>query len=174
MIINYNGRNGIWVRMIVFYDLLLILNEYFAIFYVVFMLTFAGWWLLEGFIIGYAFNVFANMLFNRFVVRKNNLEIQSEVITLQPLIYKTIMITIYRYIGLFYNLCVYVPTHRTGKVIKEQLKNDQFVRAVDNMYNVDIEDMAQNDSDAETESDESNYSSDSDSDYSDSQADVDV
>ena len=67
-------------------------------------------WMFEAFLVGIAFNIFAMLVFNQFVLKKNKLGIPMEAITTQPLIYKIFMITIYRYCGLFYNLFYYMPT----------------------------------------------------------------
>lgn len=135
LIISPNGRNGgLWVRMVAFYELVLILNEYFAIFYVIFFLKNFGMWLFEGFLIGYAFNILTMTFFNWFVLRPNNLYVPYEVITIQPLIYKIIMISIYRYLGLFYNMFVYSVKHKSGIPIIQRQDDKEFMTAVKNMY----------------------------------------
>jgi hypothetical protein len=135
LIINSGGTAGRWwVRLIALYELVLILNEYFAIFYLIFFLRNFGFWLLEGFIIGYAFNVLTMTILNWRVFRKNDLYIPYEVITIQPFIYKLIMITIYRYIGLFYNMFVYSIKHKSGTKIIKRIQDVKFTNAVENMY----------------------------------------
>jgi hypothetical protein len=135
LISNPNGFNGgLWIRMIALYELVLILNEYFAIFYIIFFLKNFGFWLLEGFIIGYAFNVFTMSIFNWFILRPNNLYVPFEVITIQPIIYKIFMISIYRYAGLFYNLFVYSFKHTSGTPIIKRQDDQVFLKAVSEMY----------------------------------------
>ena len=135
MILNMNGINGIWVRFVALYELLIILNEYFAIFYIIFFFTFVGWWLLEGFIIAYAFIICVMTLFNLVVLQKNKQYIPYEFITIQPLIYKLFMVTIYRYIGLFYNLFIYSFKHKSGQTIKKRLERENFKRSINEMFN---------------------------------------
>ncbi len=134
LILNINGIRGLWVRLIALYELVIILNEYFAIFYILFMLKNFGLWILEGFIISYAVTILAMLAFNFKVLRKNKQYIPLEVITTQPLIYKIFMISLYRYIGLFYNLFVYTVKHRSGIMIINRLKDTKFVENINTMY----------------------------------------
>ena len=135
LITSPNGFNGgLWVRLIALYELVLIINEYFAIFYIFFFLKNFGSWILEGFIIGYAFNVLVMTLFNWFTLRSKELYVPYEVITIQPLVYKLIMITIYRYLGLFYNLFVYSIKHKSGTPIIKRQEDEPFMKAVRDMY----------------------------------------
>lgn len=134
MIFNVNGVHGLWVRFVAFYELIMILNEYFAIFYIIFFLENFGLWLLEGFLIGYAFTVLVMTLFNWTVLRPNKQYIPYEVITIQPLIYKLFMITIYRYLGLFYNLFVYSIQHKSGTKIKKRMEDKEFKTNIQGMY----------------------------------------
>eukprot|EP01084_Bolivina_argentea_P138561 243899_1 len=133
-IFNCNGWKGIWVRLITAYDLLMILNEYFAIFYIAFFLKYLNIWLLEGFIIGTAWNIFVMILFNYYVLKRNKLNLPIEAITLQPIIYKVFMITLYRYAGLFYNLFVYTLTHKSGTLIRKRMENENFLQLIKTMY----------------------------------------
>ena len=133
-IFNCKGIYGLWVRIVALYDLVVILNEYFAIFYVIFLLKNVGIWMLEGFIIGTAFNIFVLLLFNYFVLKRNKLNLPVEALTTQPIIYKVFMITLYRYMGLLYNLLIYTPTHRSGTIIKKRLEKDSFKQLIKDMY----------------------------------------
>jgi hypothetical protein len=134
LIFNCKGFPGIWVRFIALYDLIFILNEYLLVFYLFFIFKYFGWWMIEAFLIGIAFNTLSILIFNIFVLKRNKLYIPIEVISTQPLIYKIFMISIYRYCGLLYNLFYYLPTHRSGKIIKERLKDNKFIELVNNMY----------------------------------------
>ena len=134
MIFNCKGSRGIWVRLVALYELLIILNEYFILVYVALLLRSYGWWMMEAFIIGIAVNVFSMLLFNQVVLKRNKLGIPMEAITIQPLVYKIFMITIYRYCGLFYNMFCYLPKHRSGKLIKERVKDENFTNMIDEMY----------------------------------------
>jgi hypothetical protein len=133
-IINIKDFKGIWVRLVILYDLLIILNEYFAIFYIIFLLKNIGLWMMEAFVIGISINIFVLLLFNYFILKPNKLNLPVEAITSQPIIYKMFMITIYRYMGLFYNMFIYTPTHKTGKMIKERMKEDEFKKLIKDMY----------------------------------------
>ena len=93
-----------------------------------------GWWLLEGFIIGYAFNILVMTLFSFAILRKNKQYIPYEVVTIQPLVYKLIMMTIYRYLGLFYNLFIYSVKHRNGEVISKRLEHESFRKTINGMF----------------------------------------
>jgi hypothetical protein len=137
LILNINGVHGLWVRMVAFYELVIILNEYFAIFYIIFFMKSIGWWLFEGFIIGYTFTVIVMILFDFRVLQPNKQYIPYEFITMQPLVYKLFMITIYRYMGLFYNLFIYSIQHKSGKKIKNRLEDNTFQATIDDMYNHD-------------------------------------
>ena len=95
---------------------------------------YVGWWMLEGFLIAYACNVFVLLIFNQLILERNGFGLKAEVIAVQPLIYKTIMITVYRYLGLLYNLFIYTPFHRTGKVISKRMTDPEFTSIIDNMY----------------------------------------
>jgi hypothetical protein len=135
LIMNVNGINGgLWIRLIALYELIIIINEYFAIFYIIFFLKNYGIWLVEGFVIGYAFNIFVMTLFNWLTLRSKELYVPYEVITIQPLIYKIFMITIYRYLGLFYNLFVYSIKHKSGTPIIMRQNDEPFINAVRDMY----------------------------------------
>ena len=134
MIFNINGIQGLWVRLVALYELIMILNEYFAIFYVIFFLKNFGWWLFEGFIITYAFTVMVMIFFDFKVLQKNKQYIPFEFITMQPLIYKIFMITIYRYVGLFYNLFIYSFQHKSGTQINKRLKDEKFKDTIDGMF----------------------------------------
>lgn len=138
LILNVNGIRGLWVRFIALYELVIILNEYFAIFYILFMLNNFGLWILEGFIISYAITILAMLFFNFRVLIRNKQYIPWEVITTQPLIYKIFMITLYRYIGLFYNLFVYTLKHRSGTMIINRLKDSKFVENIKTIFNPDV------------------------------------
>ena len=133
-IFNCKGIYGIWVRIVALYDLIMILNEYFAIFYIIFILENIGFWMIEAFIIGMSFNIFTMLIFNYFILKKNKLNLPVEAITTQPIIYKVFMITIYRYMGLLYNLFIYTPTHRTGDMIKKRLEDESFRQLIKDMY----------------------------------------
>jgi len=130
--------NTIWIKFIALYELVIILNEYFAIFYVIFFLKNYGMWLLEGFIIGYSINIIIMTIFNWNVLRKNNLYIPYEVITIQPLIYKIFMITIYRYIGLIYHAYIalfYIcGVKKNGVPIYKRLEDVKFKELINKMY----------------------------------------
>ena len=132
LIFNVNGFNGLWVRLITLYDLIIILNEYFAVFYVIFLLKFTGLWLIEGFIVAYAFNVFAMLLFNQFVLKRNGLGFKIDTIAVQPLIYKIFMISLYRYCGLIYSLVTY--RCKKNPNILTRLKDAKFKKSVKKMY----------------------------------------
>ena len=134
MIFNCKGSRGIWVRLVAFYELLIILNEYFILVYLAVLSRNYGLWMLEAFMIGITINILAMLCFNQFVLKKNKLGIPMEAITTQPLIYKIFMITIYRYCGLFYHLFVYLPTHKSGKLIKDRIKDSNFIQMIKDMY----------------------------------------
>ncbi len=134
LIFNVKGINGsLWVRLVALYELITIINEYLAIFYIIFFMRYFGIWLLEGLIIGYAFNVITMTIFNWYILRKNDLYIPYEVITIQPLVYKVVMITIYRYLGLIYNI-YYTFHHKSGIQIKNRLGEEKFIQAVRDMF----------------------------------------
>lgn len=139
MILNVNGVHGLWVRLVAFYELVIILNEYFAIFYIIFFMKSIGWWMFEGFVIGYTFTIIVMILFDFRVLQPNNQYIPYEFITMQPLVYKLFMITIYRYMGLFYNLFVYSIQHKSGKKIKKRLEDNTFQTTIDGMYSQEKE-----------------------------------
>jgi hypothetical protein len=136
MILNVNGIHGLWVRMVAFYELVIILNEYFAIIYIFFFMKNIDWWLLEGFLIGYSFTVIVMTFFNWQVLRPNKQYIPYEFITMQPLIYKIFMITIYRYLGLLYNLCIYSIQHKSGTKIIKRLEDEKFKHTISEMYHI--------------------------------------
>ena len=157
LIFNTNGVNGgLWVRLVALYELLIIFNEYFAIVYIALFLRNVGMWMLEGFLIGYAINILVMAVLNWSVLRKNKMYIPYEVITIQPLVYKIIMITIYRYIGLFYNLWTLIKTRMTrtmnslrGKkntrishTIKRRLKDEKFQETIVQMFAISKKDEA--------------------------------
>ncbi len=137
LIFNVNGVHGLWVRFIALYELIILLNEYFAIVYVIFFLKNVGWWMLEGFIIGYAFTVLVVLLFNWKVLHTNQNYIPAEYITIQPILYKIFMITVYRYAGLTYNLFVYTLKHKSGTKIIKRLEDDQFKQNLSTMFRQD-------------------------------------
>lgn len=135
LIFNTKGFNGsLWVRLIAFYELIVIINEYFAIIYMILFLRNVGFWMVEGFIIGYSFNIMIMTMFNWFVLKRNNLYIPYEVITIQPLVYKIIMITFYRYLGMIYHYFVYSVKHRSGEKIKKRLNDEKFREAISTMF----------------------------------------
>ena len=74
------------------------------------------------------------ILFNNFVLRRNKLNLPIEAITIQPIIYKVFMITLYRYMGLLYNLFIYTPTHKTGTLIRKRMKDEKFLDLINTMY----------------------------------------
>lgn len=134
MIFNCKGPKGIWVRLVALYELIIILNEYFIIAYLIFLSTNYGLWMLEAFMIGITVNIFSMLVFNQFVLKRNKLGIPMEAIVTQPVIYKIFMITIYRYCGLIYHTFYYLPKHRSGKLIKERLKDSKFLELIKKMY----------------------------------------
>lgn len=136
LVFSCKGRKGIWIRLVALYDLLLILNEYFAIFYMALLFKLSEGWIIEGFVVSYAFVVLSMFIFNLVVLKKNKLDVSIELMVTQPLIYKIIMITIYRYCGLFYNLFIYTPFSKKGKTIEERNKDRTFRTSVNAMYNV--------------------------------------
>lgn len=134
MILNVNGIHGLWVRLVALYELIIILNEYFAIVYIFLFINNIGWWLVEGFLIGYAFTILVMVLFDFKVLQKNNQYIPFEFITMQPIVYKLFMITIYRYLGLFYNLFIYSIKHKSGTPIIKRLEDKEFRENIADMY----------------------------------------
>lgn len=125
---------SMWIKLILFYDVLLLTNQYFAIFYAAFVIRYAGLWMLEGIMIGLAFNILVLMTFNFFFLRKNELELPIEVVTVQPIIYKLFIVTVYKYLSLLYNFLIYTPTHRNGKKIRERIKSYELKNQIDDMY----------------------------------------
>ena len=81
LIFNCKGTRGIWVRMVACYELVIILNEYFILFYLAFLSRNYGLWMLEAFLIGITINILAMLVFNQFVLKKNKLGITMEAIT---------------------------------------------------------------------------------------------
>lgn len=144
MIFNINGVHGLWVRFVALYELIIILNEYFAIVYIVLFMKNIGWWMLEGFFIAYTFTVIVMCLFDFKVLKKNKQYIPYEFITMQPLIYKLFMITFYRYFGLIYNLFIYSIKHRSGIQIIKRLKDPKFRETIDQMYSKNLENPIHN------------------------------
>lgn len=135
LIFNVKGINGsLWVRFVALYELITILNEYFAIVYIFLFLKNIGMWLVEGLLIGYACNIIVMTIFNQRVLKKNKLYIPYEVITLQLVLYKFFMIVIYRYAGLFYNLFIYTLKHRSGTPIIHRLKDAKFREILAQMF----------------------------------------
>lgn len=136
MLFNGIGLKGLWVRLIVLYDLVLIINEYFAIIYGAITIRYFGWWIAEGLMIGIALNIIVMLLFNIMILKKNKLHMPFEIITIQPVIYKLFIIVIYKYLGLFYNLFIYTPLNiKNKKLIRKQITNEDFYNSLKNMYN---------------------------------------
>ena len=130
-------KDSIWIRIVILYDALFLANQYIAFGLAFLFIRYAGLWLIEGLIIGMAFNVFVLLIFNQFFLRPNGLNVPLEVITLQPIIYKLFIVTIYKYLALFYNLLIYTPTHRNGQKIKKRIEDFSLREEIDSMYTVD-------------------------------------
>lgn len=134
----FNFKNftikSLWVRFIILYDLCLVLNQYLSIILLAFLVRELGVWMLEGFLITITFNILVLIIFNQFFLKKNNCEVAIEIVTIQPILYKLMLVTLYRYISIFYNLFIYTPSHRNGKIIQDRLKNREFRIQQRNMY----------------------------------------
>lgn len=132
-IFNCNSFIGIFPRIVAVYDVILTLNEYFLPIYFAVFFKFSFLWFLNGFIISYAFHLLVIFYFNMFVLTPNDLSIPSETIVTQPFIYKTVMITLYRYAGIIFLWCS-LPWYEWKKPIIKRLDEPSFRKMIRKMY----------------------------------------
>jgi len=135
VIVDCKGLNGLWVRVVMFYELLLVLSEYFNIIMIIILVRVLGIWILEAIIIGMALNILTLIIFNWVMLRPNKMKVSMEVLVTQPIIYKFFIILIYKQLGLWYNLLVYSVVHRSGRVIMDRMKDVDFRNMLAGMYN---------------------------------------
>lgn len=136
-IINWKGVKGIWVRLVLLYEVLLVLLEYINIILTIILIRYVGMWLVEVIIIGLALNILTLIIFNYKVLKSNNINLPFEVIATQPLIYKLFVILIYKQLGLWYNLLIYTPTHKTGTEIRKRSEDPEFIEDLRKMYSIE-------------------------------------
>jgi len=98
-----------WLKILLSYEIILVLLEYFAVVYIAVFVRSFGLWIVDNLIIAIAINILTIILFNWIVLQKNKLKLPLEVIATQPLIYKIFLTTFYKYAGILYNIFIYSP-----------------------------------------------------------------